>query len=221
MSPQEMNRRAFLRNTALGVGSAAALGTGIGAVAQTSSILPTIGKEYYQGPNVIIVRFGGGVRRQETILDGNNTYSPFFLHELTKRGTLFTNMMIDQFEDVNTSHGEGTLYILTGKYEKFKDFEGKFLGGRFESQVPTLFEYFRKEYAIPEHQSLIINGEDRTQEEFYSFSNHHLFGASFRSETLSLYRFKVYLLRRQIQSGKWSGQEHEKKVQEPFTNGQT
>jgi len=58
---------------------------------------------------------------------------------------------------------------------------------------------------------LIINGEDRTDEEFYSFSNHHLFGAHFRSNVLSLYRFKTYLLRRQIDSGKWNGKELEQK----------
>ncbi len=67
--------------------------------------------------------------------------------------------------------------------------------------MPTVFEYFRKEYDIPDYQALIVNGEDRTDEEFYSFSNHHLFGVEYRSNVLSLYRFKVYLLRRQIERG--------------------
>ncbi|HUS36499.1 MAG TPA: hypothetical protein VM680_14200, partial [Verrucomicrobiae bacterium] len=167
-------------------------------------------KPKYNGPNVVIVRFGGGVRRRETI-DPEHTYSPFLCNELTKRGTLFKKMEIDCLEGVETSHGQGTLYILTGRYDKYKDVGGKMLGQRFESKVPTVFEYLRKTYDVPEHQALIINGEDRTDEEFYSFSNHHLFGAHFRSTTLSLYRFKTYLLRRQIDSGKWDGKELQKK----------
>lgn len=211
MKHRTLDRRDFLQATALGLGTAA-LGSDGNAFAQGS--VAAEGRKPYDGPRVVIIRFGGGVRRQETIADPNNTYCPFFCHELTKRGTLFTNMEIAQFDDIQTSHGEGTLYILTGKYEKFKDFEGRFLGGRFESKVPTLFEYMRKSYDIPEHETLIINGEDRTQEEFYSFSNHHLFGASFRSETLSLYRFKVHLLRRQLEEGFYKDHEVEKKRNE-------
>ena len=69
------------------------------------------------------------------------------------------------------------------------------------------FEYLRKAYAVPEHQTLIINGEDRTQEEFYSFSNHHLFGANFKSNVLSLYRYKLHVLRSNIAAGKYAGKE--------------
>jgi hypothetical protein len=167
----------------------------------------------YTGPNVIIVRFGGGVRRRETI-DPAHTYAPFVRKNLAKNGTLFTRMEIAQIKDINTSHGEGTLYILTGKYEKFKDVNGRFLGARFEASVPTLFEYLRESFNIPEHQALIVNGEDRTDEEFYSFSNHHLFGANFRSDVLSLYRFKVFLLRQQLASGKFAGKELDKKRKE-------
>ncbi|MEZ5305309.1 MAG: hypothetical protein R3F11_32405, partial [Verrucomicrobiales bacterium] len=125
--------------------------------------------------------------------------------------TLYPDMELSSLEGVETSHGQGTLYIMTGKYDKFKDVGGKFLGQRFESKVPTIFEYLRKEFAVPEHQTLIVNGEDRTDEEFYSFSNHHLFGASYRSETLSLFRFKTYLLRQQIASGRFAGKELEEK----------
>jgi len=178
--------------------------------------LPIIGddaKPSYSGPNIVIIRFGGGVRRRETI-DADHTFSPYLCHELTKRGILFPRMEISSLEGIETSHGQGTLYILTGKYEKFKDVGGKFLGQRFEAQVPTVFEYLRKTYDVPEHQTLIINGEDRTDEEFYSFSNHHLFGAHFRSNVLSLYRFKSYLLRRQVESGKWDGKELDAKRQD-------
>ncbi|CAN5445975.1 hypothetical protein BH23VER1_BH23VER1_34770 [soil metagenome] len=191
------------------------MGGMLATAAASAGIRPAWGDTLpdYSGPNVIIIRFGGGVRRRETI-DAEHTYAPFLIKELAARGTLYPNMVIDQIEDINTSHGEGTLYILTGKYEKYQDVAGKFLAARFESKVPTLFEYLRKTYAVPEHQTLIVNGEDRTDEEFYSFSNHHLFGANFRSETLSLYRYKIFLLRRQIAEARWAGKELAAKMAE-------
>jgi hypothetical protein len=166
---------------------------------------PAATKPAYRGPNVVIVRFGGGVRRRETI-DLDHTYAPYVRKELAKRGTLFTRMEISQFEDINTSHGEGTLYILTGKYEKFQGIGAKigdkrFFDSRFEASVPTVFEYLRGAFDVPAHQALIINGEDRTDEEFYSFSNHHLFGASYRAETLSLARYKAWLFPQLLEAG--------------------
>lgn len=149
---------------------------------------------------MLLVRFGGGVRRRETIESGT-THAPYFLHELVPRGTFFPRMEISQLEGIETSHGQGTLYLLTGRYDRYQDVDGRFLGERFEAQVPTLFEYLREAFEVPEHQTLIVNGEDRTDEEFYTFSNHHLFGVEYRSSVLSLYRYKTYLLRRALRLG--------------------
>ena len=201
MTQERMNRRAFLE--ALGAGCVTA-----GGLARGAEKAPE-----YNGPNVIIVRFGGGVRRKETI-DPDHTYAPFLSKSLVQRGVLFPRMEIAALEDLKTSHGEGTLNILTGKYDRYRDIEDRFLGGRFEANVPTLFEYLRKTYEIPSHQTLIVNGEDRTNEEFYSFSNHHLFGVNFRSNVLSLYRFKTYLLRRQVERGEIAETEIPKKRRE-------
>ena len=165
----------------------------------------------YTGPRVILIRFGGGVRRRETI-DPDYTYAPFLRHVLAKQGTLFSQMELDQIEDVTTSHGEGTLYLLTGKYGGFTNSDD--FGDRFESKVPTLFEYLRKSFAVSDHEVLLINGEDRTAEEFFSFSNHHSFGVNYRCQVLSLYRFKVYRLRQQIEAGLFQGQELEQKTAE-------
>lgn len=202
-------RRRFIQQVSLG--GAVTLGRPGALVSDEAPKLAD--RQAYSGPNVIVIRFGGGVRRRETI-DPQHTYSPFFCHELIKRGTLFERMEIDSLEGVETSHGQGTLYLLTGKYDRYKDVGDKFLGQRFESKVPTIFEYFRGRFDIPEHQTLIINGEDRNDEEFYAFSNHTLYGVRFRSNVLSLYRFKTYLLRRQIQSGRFSGKELEEKQKE-------
>ena len=203
-----LHRRRFLK----GVLRAGVLATGTVRGSQA----PQAQRLEYGGPNLIIIRFGGGARRRESI-DPEHTYSPFLCHELIPRGTLFKNMLIDSFQPsrkVDTSHGQGTLYLLTGKYEKYRDVHGQFLGQRFEAPVPTVFEYLRKSYAVPEHQTLIINGEDRTHEEFYNFSNHHLFGVNYRSQTLSLFRFKEYLLRRQLSEGRWNDKKLERKKKE-------
>ncbi len=209
---QRLPRRTFLKDVLVGAG---ALAVADGLIAETLPDLGDRAKPAYRGPNVIIVRFGGGARRRETI-DAETTYAPFLCHEFARRGTLFNKMEIDSFTPtvgVDTSHGQGTLYIITGKYEKYKDITQKFFAERFESKVPTLFEYLRKAYDIPEYQTLIVNGEDRTNEEFYTFSNHHLYGINYRSNTLSLYRYKTFLLRKSLQSGQW-GKELEKKQKE-------
>lgn len=209
MKQNAINRRKFTGRIAVGALALRSIGSLERAVIGAES--PPVANREYVGPRVIIVRFGGGVRRRETI-DAENTFSPFLLHELAQRGTLFSNMMISDV--VETGHGQGTLNILTGKYDEYKDVNEKFLGERFEAQVPTVFEYLRKTFAVPDHQTLIINGEDRTDEEFYTFSNHHLFGVNFRSNVLSLYRFKTFLLRRQVESGQLEGGELEKKEEE-------
>jgi hypothetical protein len=172
------------------------------------------GRLDYTGPNVILVRFGGGVRRTETVLHPDHaTYCPFIYHELYRRqgGLLFPNVEIESQEGNVTSHAQGTLYILTGKYDRYNDAEA---AGRFVPQAPTIFEYFRRKYNVPAHQTLIVNSEDRIDEEFYTFSNSHNFGIRYRSTVLSLYRFKTYLLRRRIANGDFVGRELEQKQRE-------
>jgi hypothetical protein len=206
----DWTRRDFLRQTAWGLGGIAMAAPGMLRSAEAEidtakldSGLTSI-KPDYKGPNVILIRFGGGVRRIET-LDPKNTWCPYLTHELTKRGVLFPQMEIDQIEDLETSHGEGTLNLLTGRYDRYRDVAEsrpevgrKLFGSRFEAKVPTFFEYLREAYAVPDHQTLIINGEDRGDEEFYNFSNHHLFGVRHRSQTLSLRRYKMWLWRNQL-----------------------
>jgi hypothetical protein len=111
---------------------------------------------------------------------------------------LFSNVDIANSPGIDTSHGQGTLYLLTGRYDHYEDITHKPFADRFEAKIPTIFEYFRKKYDIPEHQALIVNGEDRINEEFYTFSNHHQYGIHYRSTVLSLFRFKTYLLRQQL-----------------------
>jgi hypothetical protein len=223
-----MDRRRFLSQTAAGLGAiSAGLVVGCdenpeGSVPPAKPALPEAGDESprrdYKGPNVILIRFGGGVRRLETILSPENTYCPFVYHELyKKRGILFSDIEIEAKQGIDTSHGQGTLYLLTGQYRHYEDITRKPFADRFESADPTIFEYFRKVYNVPEHQALIVNGEDRINEEFYTFSNHHLFGVRYRSTVLSLYRFKTYLLREELKDRNLPEKEYlarEQKLQE-------
>jgi hypothetical protein len=145
----------------------------------------------YTGPNVILVRFGGGVRRAETI-DEATTFAPYLRHILAPMGTFIPDMRIAQLDGVNTSHAEGTLNLLTGRYLAYRDAGSEFLNDRLEPTEPTLFEYLRDAFDLPSHQVLLINGEDRPQEEFFTYGVNDHYGIDFRSEMLSLHRFKLY-----------------------------
>lgn len=176
-----MDRRSFALGT---LGLAAGLATPLPILAQGQS---------YQGPNVILVRFGGGVRRAETI-DEAATWAPFLRHELAPRGTFIPDLRIDRLEGVNTSHAEGTLNLLTGRYLAYRD-ASDMLSDRLEPTEPTLFEYLRSAFDIPSHEVLLVNGEDRPQEEFFTFGAGDHFGIDFRSEMLSLHRYKLFRTR--------------------------
>ena len=225
--PSQLDRRTFIRCAAAQaglMGLAPLIRAEEGAPAANPA--PPAARPQYRGPNIILVRFGGGVRRRETI-DPQHTYCPYFLHKLVPQGTFYPRMELafsatsadgHPFEPV-TSHGEGTLNLLTGRYDEYipvsrrypdrYDFE--LLDDRFEPRVPTLFEYLRAAYDLPPHQALTINSEDRKAEEFYSFSNHHLFGLRYKCQVLSLYRFKCHLLRRKIDAGQFTGRRLEEK----------
>jgi hypothetical protein len=226
MSTDFIDRRRFLCQAAAGVGSVTA---GLVAGCNEHPQLPVtaVGSESpieevaagprlpYKGPNVILIRFGGGVRRQETIQFPEKTYCPFIYHELVeKQGVLFNQVDIASTPGIDTSHGQGTLYLITGRFDHYEDIAHKPFADRFEAKVPTVFEYLRKYYDIPEHQALIINGEDRINEEFYTFSNHHLYGVRYRSTVLSLYRFKSYLLREELKNRELSDQERDEKTKQ-------
>ena len=164
---------------------------GLGAAIATGTMPKPLFAREYNGPNVILVRFGGGVRRLETI-DETATYAPYLRHVLADRGVFIPDMTIAQIDGVNTSHAEGTLNLLTGRYLAYRDAGSKLLDDRLEPTEPTLFEYLRDAFDLPSHKALLINGEDRPQEEFFTYGVHDHYGIAYRSEMLSLHRFKLY-----------------------------
>ncbi len=172
---------------------------GLGAAIVGTSAHPALAAEY-SGPNIILVRFGGGVRRFETI-DPTGTYAPNLVNRLARRGVMIPDMRIEQLDDVNTSHAEGTLNLLTGRYLAYRDVGSGFAIDRLEPTEPTLFEYLRQSFDIPSHQVLLVNGEDRPQEEFFTFGMNPHYGISYRSEMLSLHRFKLFKVAQQLAEG--------------------
>ncbi len=171
-----------------------------GLAASLTAPFPTFAQDRsYRGPNVVLVRFGGGVRRAETI-DEAATWAPYLRHVLAKRGTFMPDLRIDKLEGVNTSHAEGTLNLLTGRYLAYRDLS-ELVGDRLEPTEPTLFEYLRSAFDIPSHQVLLVNGEDRPQEEFFTFGAGDHFGVDYRSEMLSLHRYKLYRTAMQLDEG--------------------
>jgi hypothetical protein len=213
-----MKRRQFLGGTAAGLCSLA-LGCRpddrAAPQAPADDAQPFVGpRQPYRGPNVIVIRFGGGVRRLETVTEPARTWCPFVIHDLAKKGVIFPDVEISDAPGIVTSHGQGTLYLLTGRYDRYEDVKGQAFADRFEPKVPTIFEYFRRQYDVPAHQALLVNGEDRINEEFYTFSNHHQYGVNYRSTVLSLFRFKSFLLRKELASNDLTEKEREQKTRQ-------
>ena len=171
------------------------------AAATLTAALPQAARADYRGPNVILVRFGGGVRRAETV-DPATTCAPFLAHDLIPRGAYIPDMHIAQLDGVETGHAEGTLNLLTGRYLAYRDAGSGVLSDRLEPVEPTLFEYLRAAFAIPSHQALLINGEDRPQEEFFTYGVHAHYGVAVRAEMLSLHRFKLYKFTEILREGR-------------------
>jgi hypothetical protein len=117
------------------------------------------------------------------------------------RGVFVPDMRISQLDGVDTSHAEGTLNLLTGRYLAYRDAGSGFLQDRLEPTEPTLFEYLRESFDIPSHEALLINGEDRPQEEFFTYGVSEHYGIAYRSEMLSLHRFKLYKFARILEEG--------------------
>lgn len=198
-----ISRRQLARGMA-GAATLGLLGTGTG---------PALARRPYRGPNVIVIRFGGGVRRRETI-DPDQTYAPFLRKVLAGRGVLIPNVVIDSFKDVDTSHAEGTLNLLTGRYRSYRKVGARGLAPLLEPDQPTLFEHLRKAFDIPVHQALLVNGEDRPQEEYLTYGGHKHYGVAYRSEVLGLYRYKLHKFKRILAEARLPEKELEQVAQQ-------
>lgn len=189
-----LNRRDFARTAA-----------GMAAIATLPKTVRAASTRAYTGPNVIIIRYGGGVRRRETI-DERYSYSPYLAKVLKPQGTLFPLMRIEAREGIVTSHAQGTLNLLTGRYDRYEDIGKRFGSERFEARAPMLFEYLRAAYDVAPHEALIVNGENRPDEDILVYSADPHYGIRYHSSVISLTQFKAHLLRKKIATGALDGQ---------------
>ncbi|MCB1681870.1 MAG: hypothetical protein H6858_06205 [Rhodospirillales bacterium] len=163
-----------------------------------SAFAADISGKKYKGPNVILIRFGGGVRRRETI-NPVNSFSPFMLNRLIPNGTLYSNMSIAELPHNDTDHAQGTVNIMTGRYFGYTTHDEKVSGNFLRPSVPSIFEYLRANYALEAHEALIINGEDRAQDDGFHMHLHEEYGAETRPELLSPTRFDAYMLQLKLE----------------------
>lgn len=189
-----LTRRLFMQMTA----SATVVLGGQMFLPSLSYAAPVSGKRY-KGPNVIVIRYGGGVRRRETI-DPEHSFSPFLINTLIPGGTLYKNMMISALPENKTGHAQGTLNIMTGRYFGYTKQHEKVSGNFLRPSVPSIFEYLRENYDIPPHETLIINGQDRIEEDGLHLHWDEKSGPKFRPDLLSPTRFETFKLQLQIQN---------------------
>lgn len=120
-----ISRRTFLK-------AAAAAGAG-------AALFPSVLRaEWKSVQNVILVRFGGGVRYRESFGDPSMKWMPKISKNLLKMGTRYVNV----FNDGDTTHAGATTQLLTGKWVK----QGGL--GKKNPADPTIFECYRKEKGV-------------------------------------------------------------------------
>src|SRR5687767_8584086 len=103
MSAPLLDRRGFLAASAAGLGAVAGCDERPPQARPAPEPDGPLLRRPYTGPNVIVIRFGGGVRRRETIDTPERTFCPFIYHELGRRqGVLFPQVDIAAAPEVVT-----------------------------------------------------------------------------------------------------------------------
>lgn len=138
-------------------------------------------------PKVVLVQYGGCVRRRETIQEAGTTLSHFLFHNLLPEGTVYTNA----FNRLITGHAHGSLYLFSGRYHEYP--QGLFTEKRFVPVAPTLHELARKHLDLAEHEAIVIHNEQEDSE-FLWASRDPGYGAAFRPGLLSIYRLRGKIL---------------------------
>ncbi len=143
-------------------------------------------------PKVVLVQYGGCVRRRETIQEAGTTLSHFFFHNLLPQGTLYTraeNRLI-------TGHAHGSLYLFSGRYHEYP--EGLFTEKHFIPVAPTLGELARKQLGLAEHEVVVVHNE-QLDTEFLWASRDPDHGPRYRPGLLSIYRLRRRILEVDVQ----------------------
>ncbi|MBZ5544681.1 MAG: hypothetical protein LAO07_13525, partial [Acidobacteriia bacterium] len=97
------------------------------------------------GCKVIVVIFGG-VRDQETFSPAGRANIPHLANDLGPQSLLYRQVRNDGV----TAHFNATSSILTGNWQRVDDW------GKLAPTSPTLFEYLRKQTAIPQSDVWVV-----------------------------------------------------------------
>ncbi len=141
MSHRPIDRRAFLKTSA-GACAAATL-------TRCQSRRP-FGITRPRAEQVVLVRFGGGVRHQDLFDTTKPTLAPY-LCTLAQAGTFVP----DVWNDHLTRHDTATLYLLTGRYGARLDSNER--GSQNLADIaasPTIFEAYRRHHGAPRSRAL-------------------------------------------------------------------
>lgn len=149
-----LDRRRFLEGTlaACGLGLAAGLPFGNAVLGAPRPVRP-------EGKNLVVVRFGAGVRFRDTFGAGDRTLTPH-LRSQARYGTLFSHVR----NDGELRHDCATWTLLNGSYGPRQFARGAKLAEGL-SYSPTWLELYRKTYARPIDKLLAVGVEPCSRSE--------------------------------------------------------
>lgn len=163
------DRRTFLKQAALSTGVAAgALGAG-GLLPQAAArAVARLGLER-KTKRVVLIAFAGGVRTRETFGSPDNVPN---LKALADEGVLYTRARTS-----NLGHFGATLSLFTGIAE------ARGIRENARGTDPTVFEYLRKDLALPAAR-VWVTTSGGAQQVNYAYGLHPDYGARYGANTL-------------------------------------
>lgn len=149
-----LDRRRFLERSlaACAVGLATGLPFGRTVLGAPRPVRP-------EGKNLVVVRFGAGVRFRDTFGGGDRTLTPH-LRSQARRGTLFSHVR----NDGELRHDCATWTLLNGTYGPRQFARGAKLAEGL-SYSPTWLELYRKAFARPQDKLLAVGIEPCSRNE--------------------------------------------------------
>lgn len=117
--------------------------------------------------NVIIVVIDGA-RYSETFGE-QDTYIPNMWNLMKPQGTIYANFYNDGLTSTNPGHAS----IASGTWQNIKN------DGSERSDMPTIFEYIRKQQGIPQDQCYVVAGKSKLH--ILSHSSHPDYGTAYRA----------------------------------------
>ncbi len=146
---EDLTRRGFLKGSGVALMSLPWLGSAAFAAKK------------YKTKRVVLIAFAGGVRSRETIGDPGNIPN---LMRMAAQGVVCPNVNV-----MNNGHFGATMSIFTGKYELRGIRENE------RGENPTVFEYCRKDLALPSN-TVWLSTTGGAQQRNLVYSGHAEYG---------------------------------------------